>query len=649
MEAVATAFLPIQQATCGGADLADGDNDSITDSPPAQCLPSTSSAHAMFDESPSGTDSPRFAPDQHTPVSADGDGELRQGSDWWGPIGTTQLAASILTPEGEVRACTVTRARAAATVSEPVEPAAALTLVQVLARVEKMFVVGNAAVVPSGVTEKAAEESNDLVVLVDKVASDWSEAHVAALKASFVNFDRDVGRGWLCCDALGLPFVGRSDAFSVGSAVRKRAKKVNAQVESLRRAPLRNASKLDADTRQKLVADAETAVNELLRAGVDPPLPLPAAPAAPAPLPSPATASVKRKRALSVQQQQDAERRRQVERVRVQLSQPPPPPEPVAAAAGLRTAMRSRPDPTPPALLDARRQVAAVKQPRQPPVLVPLSTELAEEAARDRRAAKAAEAAALDQLERDSACMTLRSALVQSEQAYTDALRAPFFAGWHDVARAAGDAADAASAAWDTGRAAALQPLKAAYTSAHEEFHAACDDVALPTRAMLEYLAKAHAASDRYGAMQKAWPSADAVVREQHALQLGLRRERESAFSIWEFQQSRAARQAAAAAEESDDEEAAALLEDVDPWQECEWHGGGWERGRDGIYYYTPPSNQHPAKVLPHVEWDGERFVCRREMLCPFDCRAVSRLHVKRAIDAARHAHEDKDGRFLIN
>ena len=92
------------------------------------------------------------------------------------------------------------------------------------------------------------------------------------------------------------------------------------------------------------------------------------------------------------------------------------------------------------------------------------------------------------------------------------------------------------------------------------------------------------------------------------------------------------------ASEIEHDDAVAWSLEDTHPWQECEWDGGHWEWNADGSYYFAH------AEKLPLVQWDGECFVCRREMLCLFDCRAVSRLHGQRRADARLHADADNDG-----
>lgn len=642
MEAVETSFSPIQPVTCGGADQADGDHGGMTGSPVACSQPPAQSSEPESVHTPPGPEYAACASQQHMPAAGRSEGDARQANDRWGQLDTPMVEPGGHAPDSSHPSCRVTRARAVATASELVEAAAPVTVDMLANREASMFVVGAAAVVESGIDAVATVATNQLAILIDEIVSGWSREHVEALRASFVNFDRDVGRGWLACDALGLPLVSRADAWSVGSAVRKRAVKVNKKIASLRAAPLRNAGKLDAEARQRLIADADTAVTELLREGVEPPLPLPAAPAAPLPLPSPATASVKRQRAPSAQEQLDA----RVERALAKLSQTPPPKQQaaVADAAGLRGALRALPAVTP----------SSSRTAWHPPPEIPRTSfakERAEQAVRSKAAALAADKATAAQLEENSTFLQLRSTLVQAEEAYIAALRVPFFSGWPEAARAAGDAADAASAAWDAAGAAEVGRLEVAAQAATAEFEAALDDEALPQSAIDIYLDKSILASHRCSAMRRAWPRSKLFMEEQRKLGHELSGEREAAFRAWKVRESPAHRAEALLVRENSNlrHEIDELREDLEEaWEHIvhmreacasimcthapsvEWSRQlACERDR----YLTPPQMALARRWCdwahfpdaedidwegPCVSWDGHQFVCQPSMLCVY-------------------------------
>ena len=129
----------------------------------------------------------------------------------------------------------------------------------------------------SGMEPLAATASNGLVKAAFDAVKVVCDRDGRSLSASFGNFDRIVGLGWLVGDALGHALLSREDAFKLGGAASKRATALPSEIADARRAILRPASKLDAadPKRQELAAAADAAQVRLLQSAPVPPLPLP--------------------------------------------------------------------------------------------------------------------------------------------------------------------------------------------------------------------------------------------------------------------------------------------------------------------------------------------------------------------------------------
>ena len=101
-----------------------------------------------------------------------------------------------------------------------------------------MFVEGVAGPVPSLLGGTAFEPTGELVWLTWNLVEGWSDARIKALSLSYRNFDRVYGLGWLVADALGLQATGvidQADAFTLGSAAYKRAKKIDTKITAVER------------------------------------------------------------------------------------------------------------------------------------------------------------------------------------------------------------------------------------------------------------------------------------------------------------------------------------------------------------------------------------------------------------------------------
>ena len=142
-------------------------------------------------------------------------------------------------------------------------------------RASKMFVVGSAGHVASGHPPLASEATKGIVELAAAHMDDLKKAHVAALPASFGNFDRTVGLGWLIGDAVDVPLMSRKEAHAVGLKAVRAATRIKAELRSAKLAAQRAASKLmpDDPQRDELLKEAEAAQETIRRAPVDVSLP----------------------------------------------------------------------------------------------------------------------------------------------------------------------------------------------------------------------------------------------------------------------------------------------------------------------------------------------------------------------------------------
>ena len=140
-------------------------------------------------------------------------------------------------------------------------------------RAQEMFVIGSSWPTASKVGASATKPTKGLVLFVHKAVTAWDDAHVAALSASFGNFDRVVARGWLLADALGLPLLERHEAFALGGRVKHHGAKLDAKIEADRRAARKRAAKESGEAQQALEEAAEEAEAALLREEVQMKLP----------------------------------------------------------------------------------------------------------------------------------------------------------------------------------------------------------------------------------------------------------------------------------------------------------------------------------------------------------------------------------------
>ena len=142
----------------------------------------------------------------------------------------------------------------------------------VAARFARMFVVGAVGPAASGPDEEIVLTiSNKLVALVwAYVGSEKSVSKdkIDELSKSFGNFDRVVALGWLLGDAIGLPLMERVLAHKLGLAAKYLAGKTEKTNEKTTRDAKRAAGRAGVEDamRRKLIDEAETQVEELLRA-----------------------------------------------------------------------------------------------------------------------------------------------------------------------------------------------------------------------------------------------------------------------------------------------------------------------------------------------------------------------------------------------
>ena len=163
------------------------------------------------------------------------------------------------------------------------EPETSVTAENIAARVAKMFVVGAAEAVASGLLRLAPEPTNELVQLAAAHMRDMEKAEVDALSESFGNFDRTVGLGWLLGDAAGRPLMDRKAAHASGLKAARAAGTIKADLRAAKLKAQRAACKLAADDPQRaeLKKEADEAERAILNATVDVSLPPATTPAAP--------------------------------------------------------------------------------------------------------------------------------------------------------------------------------------------------------------------------------------------------------------------------------------------------------------------------------------------------------------------------------
>lgn len=161
---------------------------------------------------------------------------------------------------------------------------AALAAPAMAKRASLMFSVTATAPAASGLPRAARKATKELVQLAFTATNNLCDQHGSKLCASFGNFDRVVGLGWLLGDALGLPLVDHKCAHAVGLKARRIAGEVKTGLSAKEKQARKDAAKLEADDPKRLeIAKAvESAKTTLLREDVSLPLqlPLPAAPPA---------------------------------------------------------------------------------------------------------------------------------------------------------------------------------------------------------------------------------------------------------------------------------------------------------------------------------------------------------------------------------
>ena len=174
-----------------------------------------------------------------------------------------------------------TRSAEAAPAETVCEPPAALTEALVADVAASTFVASTTGPIESGRGAVVRSQSKRLVHLVHNAVGGWPQSRIDELSSAYGNFDRVVAQGWLVATLLGLPPIERGEAFRLGGAVRKRAAKIQAEIDGIERDARQRARTLDpADVAgQQALSEATAAKLEaLLSEGVTPALPLPSAP-----------------------------------------------------------------------------------------------------------------------------------------------------------------------------------------------------------------------------------------------------------------------------------------------------------------------------------------------------------------------------------
>jgi hypothetical protein len=129
----------------------------------------------------------------------------------------------------------------------PTEPEGTVTAESIAERAAKMFVVGAAEVVASGLPRIAPAPTKAIVQLAAAHMDGMKKVDVTALSESFGNFDRTVGLGWLIGDAVGRPLMERKPAHATGLKAARAASNIKAEVRAAKLQSQRAAGKLAAD------------------------------------------------------------------------------------------------------------------------------------------------------------------------------------------------------------------------------------------------------------------------------------------------------------------------------------------------------------------------------------------------------------------
>lgn len=161
------------------------------------------------------------------------------------------------------------------------EPPVALTEALVAKIAAATFVASATGPIDYHPGAVAVSESKQLIHLVHTVVTGWPQSRIDELSNAYGNFDRVVAQGWLVATLLGWPLIDRKDAFKIGSAVRKRAAKIQGEVDVIERAARQQARKLDAEDaagRKALSTATAAKLDALLCQSVAPALPPPSAP-----------------------------------------------------------------------------------------------------------------------------------------------------------------------------------------------------------------------------------------------------------------------------------------------------------------------------------------------------------------------------------
>jgi hypothetical protein len=183
------------------------------------------------------------------------------------------------------------------------EPETTVTAESIAARHSKMFVIGAAAAVASELPRLAPKATKAIVWLAAAHMDGMTKADVEALSSSFGNFDRTVGLGWLCGDAVGLPLMERKAAHASGLKAARAAGKIKGDLRAAKLKAQRAAFKLAVDDPQRAALQKQAIEDEaaLLCETIDVALPE-ASHAAP---PQRASATGSRKRAREAEPSHD--------------------------------------------------------------------------------------------------------------------------------------------------------------------------------------------------------------------------------------------------------------------------------------------------------------------------------------------------------
>ena len=143
-------------------------------------------------------------------------------------------------PQTPAPRCTRSAAAEAATAAlDAIQP---ITMELIAERASKMFSTDATAPTASGMGLAVASPTNLLVHLIFNLCSAWPQAYVDARSHAYGNFDRVVAMAWLVSDALALPLPAGRQALALGGAVRKRATKIDKDLDKVKRAASRQAS-----------------------------------------------------------------------------------------------------------------------------------------------------------------------------------------------------------------------------------------------------------------------------------------------------------------------------------------------------------------------------------------------------------------------